>query len=418
MWPKIRPLEPDRDVHCPQARMLDARLFSNGRDNPGRVLVIDDSPLALEIVRSTLETAGFEVVTATNGPDGIGLVDGFAPNVVVSDLNMPQMNGVQVVAALRVRAPRLPVLIFTDSAEVEGAVEAMREGAFGYVLKAADGTALVHEVHAAAEHERLKRRNEELERQNRAYQAEAEAARMAQVDRLAAMGTLAACIAHEINNPLAYVSSNLVSVQRQLKDFADGKIAPAALRDALDALEESQEGIERVKQIARDLRGLSREDERRERVDLREVLECASRMAAAAIRPRAQFEQDLAARAVLLANEGRLTQVFLNLLVNAGQAIPEGARSGKVKLSARIEGDVAVVEVSDTGCGIPPQVKARLFEPFFTTKPRGVGTGLGLSVCHGIVTAHGGRISAESEVGKGTTFRVELPLAKEEPSAA
>jgi len=174
-----------------------------------------------------------------------------------------------------------------------------------------------------------------------------------------------------------------------------------------------------VKRIVRDLKGMSRDDDKQGPVDLARVLESAGRMAAATIRPRAHFAQELPAEMMISGNEGRLCQVFLNLLVNAAQAIPEGgAGHHQVRLSARVEATRVVVAVSDTGSGMPSEVKARLFQPFFTTKPRGVGTGLGLSICHGIVTAHGGSITVESEVGKGTTFRVELPLSPEDRPAA
>jgi signal transduction histidine kinase len=219
-------------------------------------------------------------------------------------------------------------------------------------------------------------------------------------------------VAHEINNPLAYVSSNLASVTEQLKRVASGKVDPVEIQDALEAAQESQQGLERVKQIVRDLKGISRDDEKKDAVQLDKVLESASRMASATLRPRAKFVSNIDAAATLLGNEGRLCQVFLNLLVNAAQAIPEdGAAKNEVRLTAKLEDGRAVVEVSDTGCGMSPEVKARLFEPFFTTKPRGIGTGLGLSICQGIVAAHGGVMSVESAVGTGSTFRVELPVS-------
>ncbi len=113
-----------------------------------------------------------------------------------------------------------------------------------------------------------------------------------------------------------------------------------------------------------------------------------------------------------MASEQRLGQVFLNLLVNAAQAIPEGNAAGnQVRVATRLDGDRVVVEVQDTGAGMPPQVRDRIFDPFFTTKPAGVGTGLGLTICHGIVAGLGGDIQVDSEVGVGTTFRVRLPAS-------
>jgi signal transduction histidine kinase len=134
-------------------------------------------------------------------------------------------------------------------------------------------------------------------------------------------------------------------------------------------------------------------------------------MAAHAVRPRARLVEEFGHPPRVMGSEARLGQVLLNLLVNALQAIPEGSpERHEVRVrTGRDDQGRALVEVSDTGCGMSPTVQARIFDPFFTTKPVGVGTGLGLSICHGIITGFGGEISAQSEVGKGSTFRISLP---------
>jgi PAS domain S-box-containing protein len=243
-------------------------------------------------------------------------------------------------------------------------------------------------------------------------------AKLQVADRLASVGTLAAGVAHEINNPLAYVVGNVEYVIETLealgRDRGDRARGPQAIAtECTKVLREAQEGAERVRQIVRDLKLFSRpDDEQRAPVSLLRVVEAALNLAEADIRYRARLERKLAGVPPVLANEARLSQVFLNLLVNAAQAIPEGDPDrNQITVETRVgPGGRVVAEVRDTGVGIPPELRARIFDPFFTTKAVGGGTGLGLTICHGIVSALGGSIEVESEVGRGSTFRVSLPV--------
>jgi CheY-like chemotaxis protein/two-component sensor histidine kinase len=186
------------------------------------------------------------------------------------------------------------------------------------------------------------------------------------------------------------------------------------------ALQEARDGGIRVREIVRDLKTFSRgDDDAKELVDVRRVLQSALALAANELRHRAQLEIALSPAPPVLASEHRLGQVFLNLVINAAQAIPEG-RAGEHRIRAATGADPdgrALVEIADTGSGIPPEVLPRIFDPFFTTKPVGVGTGLGLAICHSIVAALGGEITVETQVGRGTTFRVFLPAAESRPAA-
>ena len=226
-------------------------------------------------------------------------------------------------------------------------------------------------------------------------------------DRMASLGTLAAGIAHEINNPLAYVLGNLQVMAETLTGAASHGEVAAALVDATD-------GAQRVRKIVQGLRAFSRaEEEQRVELDLVDVLRAAIRLTANEVRHRARLVCELGPVPRVVADDGRLTQVFINLNVIAAHAIPEG-RSDANRITVRTFGDPqgrAVVEVEDTGGGMAPEVQARAFDPFFTTKEVGCGTGLGLSICHGIVSALGGRISIDSAIGAGTRLRVELPAA-------
>jgi two-component system cell cycle sensor histidine kinase/response regulator CckA len=233
-------------------------------------------------------------------------------------------------------------------------------------------------------------------------------------DRLASVGTLAGGVAHEINNPLASVTANIELIIESL-DVAPVKVAELRAM-ALDI----KAGAERIGTVVRGVMTFSRlEEERRAVMDLRPVLELASNMTFNEIRHRARLVKVIHDTPPVVADEARLGQVFINLLLNAAQAIPEGhASSNEITLTASTDPEGrAVVEVRDTGAGISAQALGRVFDPFFTTKAVGVGTGLGLSISHGIVVGLGGTISATSETDRGTTFRVVLPPAPSSTAA-
>jgi PAS domain S-box-containing protein len=236
-------------------------------------------------------------------------------------------------------------------------------------------------------------------------------ARLALADRMASVGTLAAGVAHEINNPLAYVIANLDYARQELEEAAASH-APLNGDELPRALREAREGAERVRLIVKDLKTFSRPDDTRlERVELHRAIDSAVTLAWNEIRHRARLVKAYQPVPEVWANEARLGQVFLNLLINAAHAIPEGAADrNEIRISTRVDEQGRVVaEVHDTGTGIPEEIRSRVLEPFFTTKPLGEGTGLGLSICHGIVLSLGGELQFDTETGKGTTFRVILP---------
>ncbi|AEI65826.1 PAS domain S-box protein [Corallococcus macrosporus] len=234
-------------------------------------------------------------------------------------------------------------------------------------------------------------------------------ARLMLAQRMASVGTLAAGVAHEINNPLAYLTANLAFAREELAS-AMPRLAEC-VASAQAALAEAQQGADRVRSIVRDLKTFSRVDSAESaEVDVRQVLESTLNLATTEIRHRARLVKQLDAVPTVVGNESRLGQVFLNLLVNAAQAIPAGTpERHEIRVVTRLSGNGRVcVEVSDTGAGIAKDHLPRLFDPFFTTKEPGVGTGLGLSICHSLVTALGGEIHVTSEPGKGSTFQVLL----------
>jgi signal transduction histidine kinase len=263
-------------------------------------------------------------------------------------------------------------------------------------------------------------------------------ARLVQADKLAAVGVLASGVAHEINNPTAFVSSNLSELKRYLALYegAIGELSALSLeagratearallarpevafarREASVAISDSLVGMDRIRQIVTNLRSLARRDQAGEpaaTVDLAEVLQAVVRTAASDLRAAAAVV-DVEGPIHVIGHRGELVDVILNLVVNAVQARDDG-RPNQVAIALHREGSSAVVRVSDTGKGIAPTHMKRLFEPFFTTKAPGEGTGLGLSLARKIVLAHGGSIDVSSETGVGSTFTVRLPALESE----
>ncbi len=236
-------------------------------------------------------------------------------------------------------------------------------------------------------------------------------AQLMQSDRLASVGTLAAGTAHEINNPLAYVSANLVFAAEQLEDVSK-QHPDERLSDCISLVGEARDGCDRIRRIVDDLKSLSRSDDSDfGPTDVCDALEKAIQIAGNEIRHRAMLDRDYRSTGAIDTSNARLGQVFINILINAAHAIHEG-RADDNKISVTVEtvpGRGVAVEISDTGVGISPADLPRIFDPFVTTKAVGKGTGLGLSIAHGIVTSLGGTIAVDSEVDRGTTFRIVLP---------
>ncbi|MDP1823791.1 MAG: PAS domain-containing protein [Archangium sp.] len=236
-------------------------------------------------------------------------------------------------------------------------------------------------------------------------------AKLRLAERLTSLGTMAAGVAHEINNPLAFVLANLNVVKGELAALPP--IPGVDLVDLRDAVNEALEGAERVRQIVLGLKPFARIDEhQRGHCDVVRIVEASLNMAKNELRHRARIVTDFQPISAVFANEARLGQVFLNLLVNAAHAMPDGhAAENRVTVATRQDGDQVVVAVSDTGRGIPAEVLPRIFDPFFSTKQIGEGTGLGLFISQGIVKDAGGVISVTSTLGAGSTFEVRLPVA-------
>ena len=262
-----------------------------------------------------------------------------------------------------------------------------------------------------------------------------------QSEKMASIGQLAAGVAHEINNPIGFVTSNLGSLEKYLAklkefiSFQDQELTTQAnqetlervaanrkqlkidftLEDIDDLLAESRDGVDRVGKIVRDLKGFSRVDEAEHKLaDLIECLESSINIAWNEVKYKATLNRDFAELPQILCFPGQLNQVFVNLLVNAAQAMET---QGTIDLKAWADEDAVYIRISDSGCGISAENCQRIFDPFFTTKEVGKGTGLGLSITYDIIKKHQGEIRVESRIGEGTSFTIQLPIRSEERQA-
>ena len=263
----------------------------------------------------------------------------------------------------------------------------------------------------------LEQRDDQAQRKGAEDALRASEAKLIVIDRLATVGRLAAGVAHEINNPLAYVMMNTSAALQDLeraRQLANPSQILATIDRALEALRDAREGNERVRLIVRDLKQFSRPaDAAVGPENLESIIEFAISVAWNEIQQSAQLIKDYAPCPPVAVNGPRLGQVFLNLLVNAAQAIGRGAAAkNQIRIVISVENGRAVVLVKDSGPGIPVELRERIFEPFFTTKPVGEGTGLGLAICHSIIAEAKGELTLHSPPGEGATFRVSLPLSQ------
>ncbi len=294
------------------------------------------------------------------------------------------------------RGGRVLCAVLRDVTERVRADEVVRQGRAELERRVRERTADLERANAALERDMSERKRLE--------------GRLLFADRMASVGRLAAGVAHEINNPLTAVLNNVAFALESLR--RPGPAGGAELGRAAAALEEACEGASRALAVVRDLKTFASADSGGvEPLELSEVLEVAARMAGHEFGGKIALSRELGPLPPVVGNAARVGQLFVNLLVNAAQASAE-AGGGEVRVRARAAPGRVIVEVDDEGKGIAPELLGRVFDPFFTTRPVGRGAGLGLSVCHGIVTAMGGEIALERLEPRGTRVRVALPAAR------
>jgi signal transduction histidine kinase len=377
-------------------------------NEPLRALIVEDSEddtalLLRALRRGGYDATGYRVETPLDFGAAIDAqARAQAWDIVLSDWSMPQFSALEALRIVKGRGIDLPFIIVSGTVGEDVAVECLKAGAQDFVTKG-NLTRLIPAI-------RRELRELAVRRESRKLQEH-----LMVSDRMISIGILAAGVAHEINNPLTSLLMNVDHAVASVEAMLAGRTLSRPGRPLLEGLLDARDSAQRIRDIVKEVKLFARGgDEAVALLDVERVLESALRMARHEVQSRANLTRDYGQVPLVRANEAKLGQVFLNLVINAVQAIPEG-KPGKHEIRVRtMEQDGAVViEIRDTGAGMSADVLQRIFTPFFTTKPVGVGTGLGLSICRRIVAAVGGDISATSTVGKGSTFRITLPAVHE-----
>lgn len=411
-------------------------------NNKIKVLIVDDDQYNVDLLKEILSDSNYFLETASDGIQGMGKMRSFNPDIVLLDCVMPGIDGLEFCKRVRMN-PEFhftKILMLSGRSEVHDRVKGYDVGADDYMTKPFDHEEVAAKVKVFSklkftEESDQALREERAEQQSLIKQLQTTKDQLMQADKMASIGQLAAGVAHEINNPVGYINSNIGILKEYLNELfkmldtyeqAEELLDPDSVQlqrisslkqevkldflkeDIIDLLNESLEGVTRVKQIVQDLKDFSHEEvEEWQWVDLHHGLDRTLNIVNNEIKYKAEVIKEYGDLPLVECQSQKVNQVFMNLLVNAAHAIED---RGEISIHTGFSDEWVWVEVTDTGKGIEPENKKHLFEPFFTTKPMGAGTGLGLSVSYAIVDKHGGRIDVESEVGKGTTFRVWLPV--------
>jgi len=417
------------------------------------ILIIDDSPTYLAALCQEMRSQGYQVKSAPSGADGLKELQTQRFDCVLVDLVMPYLSGIEVcrrITDMRSSLENVPAVILLTGAPNQADMNrGLEAGADDFVSKSSDLAILrariqallrrrffqeetrriVEELKAkeletlralagreaaeirAAMAEKLVQANNDLQEANRKLKETQ--AQLIQNEKMASLGQLVAGIAHEINNPLAFVVNNLFVVESGVASLVP-EIEPRLsgtllkkLRKTQTCLEEMREGLNRVKELVLDLRTFSRLDEGEfKTVDVVDTIDSVLLLLKHRMNGRIEIEKHYGPERMLYCYAGRLNQVLMNLISNAADAI---AGEGKIVITTSQAAEFFLLSVRDTGGGIPEAIRSKIFDPFFTTKPVGQGTGLGLAISYGIVQDHSGSIEVQSEEGAGTEFIVKIP---------
>ena len=406
-----------------------------------RILIVDDEEPVRRLFADCLGER-YSCVTAADAQEALVRLAGAPFALVISDVNMPGLSGVELLRRVVEHFPDTAVVMVSGVDRTQRVLDAMRVGAFDYLLKPCDLGTLELTVERALERRALlrngRRYKKDLEKRNvELARSKAELERLqAQIvhsEKMASLGQLAAGVAHELNNPAGFIYGNMDMLRECaagidcLQKYYDAAPLTAQVAEGAAAIKKAvgyehlftdlhsivadcHSGAERIRDVVQNLRLFSRLDEAEfKKVDLHEGLDSTVRLLSQYYGPgRITLERDYDGELPAVdCYAGQLNQVWMNLLVNAAQAVGD---AGVVRVTTRRESETAVIRISDTGRGIAPEHMKKIFDPFFTTKPVGEGTGLGLSITYGIVERHAGSVRVESRPGEGTIFTVAIPV--------
>lgn len=408
-----------------------------------RILIVDDSKLVRQLFISCLSTY-YDCSEAASTNEALALLARNDYSLVITDVIMPGLSGVELLRKIVELYPYTAVIMASGVNNSQRALDALRIGAFDYLMKPCDLFVLEVTVERALERRTLllnarqykldlEKRNNELASGKSKLERLQE--QIIHSEKMASLGQLAAGVAHELNNPVGFIYGNLdilnqtISGLTQLLDYYDNQSLPeavtsgaarikkqidyeASLADLSSIIDDCRDGAQRIRDIVQNLRTFSRLDEAEFiKTDIHEGIDSTIRLLSRYYSSgNVTLIRDYGELPSVDTFSGQLNQVWMNLLVNAAQAVSQ--KGGEVCINTRVleEDESVVVTIRDTGCGIPTEHLNRIFDPFYTTKPVGEGTGLGLSISFGIVERHGGTIRVETRVDQGTTFTVTLPI--------
>ncbi|MFN2533558.1 MAG: sensor histidine kinase [Pyrinomonadaceae bacterium] len=413
-------------------------------DHDRRLLIVDDEELVRSLFAQCLQER-YSCETAANAQEALDWLEREQFALVISDIQMPGLGGIELLRKINERYRDTAVIIVSGVDRTQRVIDAIRMGAYDYLVKPCDLDVLELCVERALERRTLLRNarkyKEDLEKRNvelarRKAEVERVQAQLVHSEKMASLGQLAAGVAHELNNPAGFIFSNMavlpgyvLRLEKLLAIYdtisfsqSDADRVKAAkeeigynniLPDLVSIAADSYGGAERIKGIVQNLRLFSRLDEAEfKQVDVHAGIEATVRLLSQYFSsPLITLRRDYGELPPIHCYAAQLNQVWMNLLVNAAQAI--GNNTGEISIKTTSQEQTVAVSVSDTGGGIAPAHLPKIFDPFFTTKSVGDGTGLGLSISHGIVLRHRGALTVDSALGRGTTFVVVLPVQPE-----
>jgi two-component system NtrC family sensor kinase len=426
----------------PTAQQCSATLVEvEVRVSDRRILIVDDEAGIREMFATWLREESFECKTAASADEALANLANETYALVISDMMMPGRNGVELLREIRTRYPDTAVIMVSGVDRPQRVRDALRVGAFDYLIKPCELGVLTLSVERALERRTLQRtartykahlENQNIELANSKAELERLQGQLVHTEKMASLGQLAAGVAHELNNPAGFINGNMdllgdyLTQLHTLLRIYDNAILPADDQQLVNArkteiryerlvgeldsiIADCREGAERICDVVKNLRLFSRLDEAEvKKVDIHSGIDSTVRLLSRYFSSGlVTLRRDYGDLPPINCFAGQLNQVWMNLLVNAAQAV---TGRGEVTISTSLDQGSVVIAISDTGSGIAEDQLSRIFDPFFTTKSVGEGTGLGLSISYGIIERHGGTISVASLVGTGTTFTVRIPI--------